>query len=438
MRKHYLPLLILVLCLAVRLIFIATLQAQYFMPDEVEYDAIARQILSGQGYGTFTVRAPLYSFFLAGIYFLTGPHFIAVRIVQCFLDTFSAFLLMCLGRYYFRRSVGLLTAAIYAIYPYFVFLTGMLLSETVFIFLLLGCLSFATLFEKTHNKRFLIFSAIVLGFATLTRSITLFLIIPLGIWFAVTNSSHWKQRVAHCFTFVLLAFLVILPWTLRNYYTYGHFVLINTGGGTMLWHGNGPEAHLRGTILLSEKMADNNSGLLERKTSLDLSYNEAQEFIRLHPKDFNFGPYFNYERDQYLLKDLKQYFKKHPGIVVGNYMKKLVYFWSPMIPPLTESKFNTSFVRNVASIAYLFVFLFFIVGFLMSLSQWKRYLLLYLSLLSYVGAIALFTIATRYRVPMDPILILFAALGFHGICHFAEHPTIRQIHLCMRETKPSD
>ncbi len=63
--------LILVFTLAIflRVAFLLTVENRYYFSDSLEYEDSAVQILSGQGFGDFK-RAPLYSVWMAGIFFL--------------------------------------------------------------------------------------------------------------------------------------------------------------------------------------------------------------------------------------------------------------------------------------------------------------------------------------------------------------------------------
>ncbi len=95
-------------------------------------------------------------------------------------------------------------------------------------------------------------AGLVLGLLALTRSAALPLL-PLGVlWLLGLLSLHfWRAgnhvklqqlrlRMVPALLVVLGALLVVLPWTARNYATYGALIIIDTTGAENLWLDNNP------------------------------------------------------------------------------------------------------------------------------------------------------------------------------------------------------
>src|SRR3989344_4465081 len=124
--------------------------------DAKAYTRIARNLAAGQGYIANLENAddiarddaivrvgPGYEFFLAGIYwFMGGENWSVIWAVQAILRVLTAFFifklsLLLLGDEREGRSVGILAALIFAVFPDFIVVGGMLLAETFLMFFLI-------------------------------------------------------------------------------------------------------------------------------------------------------------------------------------------------------------------------------------------------------------------------------------------------------------
>jgi 4-amino-4-deoxy-L-arabinose transferase-like glycosyltransferase len=111
----------------------------------------------------------------------------------------------------FDRRTALAAAALAAVAPSLVFLGGGLLSENLFIPLVLGTAALAAWQRDRGGWQLAAAAGAVLGLAVLTRSNGLLLALPLML-----GLRGWQPRVV-----ALVAIgLTLVPWTVRNY---GHF-----------------------------------------------------------------------------------------------------------------------------------------------------------------------------------------------------------------------
>ena len=115
--------------------------------DAFEYSYIARSIAKGDGYpqtgyllqgGPTAVRGPGYPYLLGGVYALSGDSLAAGRLLGVALGALSVLLLYLVAKRVWGRRVGLLAAAMAAVFPPLVLLSRDLISETLFIPLELG------------------------------------------------------------------------------------------------------------------------------------------------------------------------------------------------------------------------------------------------------------------------------------------------------------
>lgn len=193
----------------------------------------------------YTARAPGYIFFLATNFALSGKDdLVFVRVGQSLLAATTAAALYVLTQLAFqsiarrrRQLMGLLAALLYAVTPDYLFFSQTVWAETFFIFLL--TLAFCFLLRAfTQDKRLYWFlaSGILFGAAALTREfLVLFAVGGVPLWLGLTHLSRWRTGIARAVVFLLGVWLVILPYTYRNYVKIHTFELISWEGGHTFW-----------------------------------------------------------------------------------------------------------------------------------------------------------------------------------------------------------
>ena len=100
----------------------------------------------------------------------------------------------------------------------------------------------------------------------------------------------WRRRsVRHAAAFVLLAALVVAPWTVRNHRVYGRWIAVASEGGVTFWTGNHPLANGDGDLATNPdlKRAElafraGHPGLTPEQLE-PLYYRDAFVWIRGHP-----------------------------------------------------------------------------------------------------------------------------------------------------------
>src|SRR5262249_54738043 len=111
------------------------------LPDQVEYLQLGRNLLEKQSLEFFderfdqTVRAyrtPGYPLLVA----LCGANIRAIRLVQALIDTSTVLAAYVLARRWLSPTASVFAALIVAVNPFLVYFTGLILSETLFIAML--------------------------------------------------------------------------------------------------------------------------------------------------------------------------------------------------------------------------------------------------------------------------------------------------------------
>ena len=155
------------------------------------------------------------------------------------LGTATTFLIYLIaGRLGAGKRVSLLSAGASLLYWPLQMYSGILLSETVFLFLLtLGVYLFL---KSLDMQKILLFAAagLVFGLSTLTRSINMLLLFILPVVYFLYQRKNIRRILVNSVVYVLAFIAVITPWAARNYIKYKEFIPVDTLGGINLYIGN--------------------------------------------------------------------------------------------------------------------------------------------------------------------------------------------------------
>ncbi|GEM_PF-738046 len=231
--------------------------------DAQAYDRIGWNLARGLGYIEVEANAenpraddaivrvgPGYQFFLAGIYALFGHHIWIVWILQAILRGATAYLVYKLAQLLFSHGLvslwqdraALIAAALFGFSPDLIVVNGFLLTETLFLFLLMAAVygSIRLLDDSAENTQKGMIYATGIGllwaFAILTRPVAILAFAV--VVFMLGYHKEFKQAAA-----VLLAPLLLVgAWSAFVTARYDHFVLTTTAGWYDMWVGNNPQA----------------------------------------------------------------------------------------------------------------------------------------------------------------------------------------------------
>ncbi len=400
--------------------------------DQLSYDGLAQRVAAGYGFSFAEDHWPatrageptahwsyLYTLFLTGVYASFGYQPVVARIIQALLvGVLQTWLTWRLGRHIFGPTVGLIAAALSACYIYFFYYGGSLLTETFYIVGILWTLDVTLRISEegrqeptTGSRRSTWWLWLELGLAialtVLLRQVFL-LFLPflyLWIWWTLpqpTGQQHatyqalrWPALKGLVITSLILV-LFILPWTIRNYRAFGTFVPLNTNAGFAFFWGNHP-IHGTSFVPILPKDGPGYYALIPPEL---LSLNEAQ-------------------LDQALLEEARKIISADPQRYLKLSLSRTIEyfkFW-----PSAQS----GLLSNIARVGSFALFLpFMLYGLWLSLGffhkpahrgQRAEIVLLYLFMGVYMAAhIATWTLI-RYRLPVDAVLLVFAALGIENI-----------------------
>lgn len=252
--------IILLLGLAARWTYVARIQSPPFS-DMADYDSIARSLLDGEGFsreGKATAyRPPAYPVFIALVYAIAGRSPETVRLIQAFLGTAGCLLSFFLARFFllasplsqsrnkhFLISLGaLVTVLILAFYDEWIFFCGQLLSETLYVLLLVAWLLLLVFREQNTQGtiRGYAFLGLLAGILTLTRPVALFSICPalLVVFYRrYRQGDAWRTLIRWMGVFITGWAIFCLPWMVRNAWHFGAGAGLSTNTGINFYIGH--------------------------------------------------------------------------------------------------------------------------------------------------------------------------------------------------------
>ncbi|MFH1681332.1 MAG: tetratricopeptide repeat protein, partial [Candidatus Eisenbacteria bacterium] len=382
--------LVLLAALILRLVYLWESRGNPFFDqpviDAAEYFGWARTIAGGEWLWTRVhIHGPGYPYLLA-ILIRLGGSFGTFYLVQHLLGAAILFLLYDTGRVVAGRSVGLAAAVLAVLYPRFLFLESLLLAETLATFLNLLLLR-AAAGLATRPARPLLWAAVgmLAGLSAATRP-TILAVLPVLLYWAYRSGPR-EEGVRRAGAVLAGVVLLVAPVFLRNA-EIGDPVLIQANGGMNFYIGN-----RAGADGLASVAPGTEWNAIERIAT------EA-------------GAFREVDRDRYYYRKTLEEMGREPLRAAGRAAKRFLLFWGGWEVEIGQ---DFDFYRERSGVLKL-LFLpaailapLALYGVLLALrAGWTKNLPL-LVLLSYLAAVLPFPYASRYRMPVFPVHILFAA-----------------------------
>lgn len=272
--------------------------------DEKDYYTISSNVVEKGHYSRYGIvdnacRPPGYPFFLIAI-MTVSDSIVFIKLVQLLLYYLSGFLMYRIT-YLIRKdqTISLLAAGLFLIYPSILYTVNTIYPQILYMCLFLLLIYLLFLYSDK------LFSFVVMG---IINGFLIF-VIPLHILFIpififLIGIGKYKKKLLKSFILILLTFVVILPWTWRNYKIFNEFVFISTNGGKNLLFGNCPLTTPNlGTTDISEIVEEEVMETLNQ-AQLDRYYRDkALHFIQQDPFHYlvlyfqKFINYFNFRNN---------------------------------------------------------------------------------------------------------------------------------------------
>lgn len=243
LKDHSVPLLLIVSIQIVALLLINPLSF-----DSHEYLSISKNLFEQDEYSIANpnpdhfpefkgeyptrMRQPLYPLFLTFTYWLPGESINFVLILQILLNISSYFIIYKIAILIFSDKFFKKTKYILALYFPLWILSTMILSETLFIFLLTLYL-YLFIEAAKRNKKYFVYAGFVLGLVFLTRPIALFVLI-ISILYLIFEH-HGSEFFKKSFLILLPFLIAISPWFIRNGISLGDYTPLSSDGNYNFW-----------------------------------------------------------------------------------------------------------------------------------------------------------------------------------------------------------
>ena len=380
-------------------------QVLSIIPFQTETGHIAYSLASGKGYSSPFQRdtgptawlAPVYPYLLAGIFKLFGIYSLRSFFAALFLNIlFSAG--TCVPIFYAGKRIaglGVASAAawLWALFPNAIIIPFEWIWDTSLSAFLAATLLWATLeLAESRRVRDWCLYGFLWGFALLTNPAIALLFPVLLAWAAYRNRNHeraavWLPRPALTAAITLLC---CVPWTIRNYVQFHKFIPLRSNFAFELYIGN-------------------NENYDEQRRFRPGAITQDREILR----------YLHMGETAFMEEETRKaiaFIAAHPRIELWLVSQRFVDFWLGTASPLAAFRQANSlwlyFILAFNDLAPLCAFL----GILVLLATKNSYAFpvvafpLVFPLLYYLTHTSL-----RYRHPIDPLVLLLAAIGVHGL-----------------------
>ncbi|MBN1526913.1 MAG: tetratricopeptide repeat protein [Candidatus Omnitrophica bacterium] len=399
--------------IAVRLLYIHQLKDTYFFApfkggyDDYIFDNWAREILKGNWLGDgvlYIYRMPLYGYALALLYFIFGHHYLPVYIVQALVGAGTCLVIYAIGAVLANRAVGFIAGLFNALYGVFLYYTGMLVGETLSMFVGTLAILFLALFQKYKKSTPVFFAGLSIGIAALARANMLIVAPFILVWICVLSRKDALARlVRHCAAFILGVVIALAPVIIRNYVHEKDIVPVIASGGINFYIGNayGADGKYRITDGVStnpERMIYSSIEIAEKKAGRELKPSEISAFwvnetfrsMKERGVSFLFP---------LMARKFALFWNSFEVPDIWDY-----YFFKKYIPVLRMPLFSFSVIAPLA-----------FVGLYLAWPKRKELSLLYIMALGQMLSLVAFFVTSRYRTQAVPVLSIFAAYGLAGM-----------------------
>ena len=395
--------------LAIRLTYLWQIRRSPFfdvlMGDARSYDAWATQIAGGDwiGRGVF-YQAPLYPYLLGSLYAIAGRSLLGVRVVQAVIGSAACVLLALAGRRFFSDRVGAIAGFGLALYAPAIFFDGLLQKSSLDIFLVcLALWQMGRLHETPRRISSWLLLGVTMGALALTRENAIVLTAIIAFWgmagpkVPALRANKPIQRVV---VFALGVLLVLAPVAIRNRMVAGEWHLTTAQFGPNLYMGNNPLA--AGTP--ASLRAGRGSAEYEQLDAVELA--EAASGRHLTPAEVS----------DYWSAQAVAFITSHPGAWLRLMARKGALLWNRTEWVDTESEESyeewSPLLGAGAWVGHFGVLVpLALLGVIATWRERARLWVLYLLMAAYAASVVMFYVSARYRLPLVPFLVLFAAAG---------------------------
>lgn len=212
--------------------------------DSISYEKMADNIISGDIFTltpspkTSIYRTPTYPLLLAIVFGLFGKKYFLVILIQIILGVCSCFFVYKIGSCLFNEKIGILSGYLMAVEYLSIAYCMTILTETLFIFILLLAMVFWIRFLESKSIKNLSLSGVIMGMGALCKPMMLYFPVPLFtvyIFNGFRSQEKFNKRLKNTFIGILFFLLPITPWLARNAVIWGTPYLTTVKGFNLFY-----------------------------------------------------------------------------------------------------------------------------------------------------------------------------------------------------------
>jgi 4-amino-4-deoxy-L-arabinose transferase-like glycosyltransferase len=394
---------------AIRVAYVDATPNMTLVADARDYDGHAVSIAQGNGYSASyalrptAFRPPGFTYLLGGVYWVAGveraaapERVIVARRAQVVIGTVLVAMIGLIAAQLWGPRVALVAMGLAALYVPLVTMSGTVMSEPLFAVFMLGCLSAAIVHRRSaHRWRWALLAGVLAGLAILTRANAVILLLPLAL-VAWDRRPRWSLRaLGPPVALVAVAVLVVSPWTIRNARTLHQFVPVSTQLGSAL-----------GGTYNDDARSDKRHPASWRSLRRVASYQDLVGDLA-HTNEAVLDKQLRHRAERYALD--------HPGYVAT------VAFWTTVraleLDGLGWARHTAGTVSIDGRWANRGVYCFWlfallaIAGAFTRLARQAPWYVWAFPALMYLSVVFLVIETPRYRTPLDPFIVILAALA---------------------------
>ena len=339
-------------------------------------------------------KYPFYSYFVAAVYALTDHKIYAVWVVQFILGAIAAALLFFIGVSFFNIYVGIIASVLFALYGANLFYEGIMLRAALTEFLAVVSLFFLLRMERKTSYGNLFLSGVSLSMMVQCRPNTVVLLplVFLYVFFWAFRNDGAKHRLKYLTVLVFIVMIAGTPLLLRGVYVEKKFQFFDPGG---------PHVFLMGNLVDYDGLGWHN-GSPQFKAYMETSGD------RIH----DYG---------WVLKEITNEIGADPLAFLMLYLRKAYYFLSNYEIPSNQNFYvyrDFSHLLKSPLNSFALVAALSLLGFIVSLKNYRDNLLLYIFVLGMSGSALIFYNVARLRMPAVPFFLLLASVGIFSLFQF--------------------
>ena len=402
MKPRYVNWVVFGLALLFRAVYLVEIRGtplvQMLLIDSTTYDRFAHMILEGRfrGEEVYSMNI-LYPWFLALIYKIAWGKG-AVLCLQALIDSCSCVMIARLGRRHFNGRVGLWSGIVAALYGPFIFYSGALLTPTLIHFFCLATLLLLARYADAPAWPVAFAAGLTLGLASIGRGNSI-LLVPLALASFPLIAGDRARGLRHWGAFAVGAAILLVLVTFRNYFVEKEFVPVSANYAAF-YIGHNEKGNGLYTLPDFVASADFEGEVGGTRKAVSSAFGREVTVA---------------ESARYLFNQGVAYIRAHPGEDLLRTLKKFYFFWNRTEPGTNLSYyFARDFSRLLRLLPVTFGWLvpLAVIGAAFSRREWKRHLILYLYMSVYLLTGLIFFVSSEYRLPVVPVIILFAVHGF--------------------------